>query len=194
MGTDEFEVILASRNVGKISEFGDLLKATGWVVKGAEGAAPLEDGGSYAANARIKAEGGLAESGRLWVLADDSGLEVAVLGGMPGVETAHFGGWEKLLEVMREVPEGRRNARFICVLALARPGRDTLFFEGVHEGRIAQKPAGHEGFGYDPVFVPQGFEITFAEMDKAQKSAISHRAKAVEALLAWWEREGKYDV
>lgn len=139
-----------------------------------------------------------------YVLADDSGLEVDALGGAPGVHSARFaaGGEaasanapdrannEKLLRLLEHVPVEKRTARFRCVLALLRPYpaeaiATPILFEGVCEGRIGRQPRGEHGFGYDPVFIPEGFERTFAELGEAVKNRISHRARALAKLREW---------
>jgi XTP/dITP diphosphohydrolase len=180
-------LILATHNQGKIQELADALRNTRWTVTGASElglAAPVEDGGSFTANAFIKANAAALASG-LWALADDSGLEVDALGGAPGVESAHFGGWKKLLEVMTHVPQDLRNARFKCVLALVRTGQTPLYFHGICEGTISLEALGDGGFGFDPVFIPAGETRTFAQMTKAEKATLSHRGAAMQKLLAW---------
>ena len=137
------------------------------------------------------------------MLADDSGLEVDALDGAPGVHSARFAAQDlhggvnasdaannaKLLELLQEVPSARRTGRFRCVLALARvaPARfEPLSFEGVCEGRIAFAPSGGGGFGYDPLFVPEGFSASFAELGEEVKNRISHRARALARLREVW--------
>jgi XTP/dITP diphosphohydrolase len=127
-----------------------------------------------------------------FVVADDSGLEVDALGGAPGIYSARYAGpaasdnekIEKLLEELRRVgaPKDTRNARFRCVLALAREGEVLGAFEGLVEGQIADQPRGSHGFGYDPIFVPKGFQRTFGELESAEKNQLSHRARALEKL------------
>lgn len=139
------------------------------------------------------------------VVADDSGLEVDALKGAPGVRSARFAGPEsgrqgnspdaannaKLLRLLADVPADRRTARFRCVVAVAvlspdeKPQGRLRLFEGVCEGRIGFEPRGSNGFGYDPLFIPTGFEQTFAELGEATKNAISHRARALAALRDW---------
>jgi non-canonical purine NTP pyrophosphatase (RdgB/HAM1 family) len=136
----------------------------------------------------------------LYALADDSGLEVDALGGAPGVQSARFAALDaggagnspdranndKLLRLLERVPPARRTARFRCVLAVRRLfwpfAAETVFFEGLCEGRIALQPAGGGGFGYDPLFVPDGYAQTFAELGEAVKNSLSHRARALEKL------------
>jgi XTP/dITP diphosphohydrolase len=136
----------------------------------------------------------------LYALADDSGLEVDALGGAPGVQSARFAALDaggagnspdranndKLLRLLERVPPARRTARFRCVLAVRRlfwpSAAETVFFEGLCEGRIALQPAGGGGFGYDPLFVPDGYAQSFAELGEAVKNSLSHRARALEKL------------
>ena len=145
---------------------------------------PPEDGVTFADNARIKARyGRLVGPAGLWMLADDSGIEVAALGGGPGVQTARWADGrhvEKLLEAL----DGRddRDARYVCELVAIAPDRHEVDGTGVLEGAIATAPAGDEGFGFDPVFVPRGETRTVAELGDAWKARHSHRARAARAL------------
>jgi XTP/dITP diphosphohydrolase len=153
-----------------------------------------EDAGSFVGNARKKT---LALRSRLpegaWVLADDSGLCVEALGGAPGVESAYFAGpaadpranLTKLVDVLREVPEGRRRAHFVCVLLVVGPDRAEHVFEGQCEGFLLREPRGAAGFGYDPLFVPAGHTRSFAEMGEAAKNLVSHRQRAWLQLAKW---------
>lgn len=153
-----------------------------------------EDTGTFVGNARKKAWA-LREKlpAGSWALADDSGLCVDALGGGPGVESAYFAGPQgdgaanlaKLVKVMRDVPDGARGARFGCVLLLIGPGGEELIFEGESCGRLAREPRGGAGFGYDPLFVPEGHERSFAELGDAVKAGLSHRARAWARLAAW---------
>lgn len=161
-----------------------------------------EDTGTFVGNARKKA---LALRTRLpadaWALADDSGVCVDELGGGPGVESAYYAGPQgdaaanlrKLAEVMRGMPEGRRGAHFLCVLLLAGPSGEEIVFEGVCGGRLLREPRGGAGFGYDPLFVPDGFNESYAELGEEVKNRISHRARAW-AKLAEWARNRRPDV
>ncbi len=153
-----------------------------------------EDTGTFVGNARKKAQALQATlPADAWVLADDSGVCVDALGGAPGVESAYFAGPQgdpaanlrQLAEVMRDVPEGARAARFVCVLLLRGPGGVEQVFEGRCEGVLGREPRGGKGFGYDPLFVPEGFACTYAELDESQKNAISHRGRAWAKLAAW---------
>lgn len=189
------EVILASHNTGKVLEFAGLLAPLGVEVLGA-GELGLEspteltasEGGTFVGNSKLKAEFACEQTGH-WALADDSGLMVDFLDGGPGVDTAHFGGFMKILEALEGVSKTARGAEFVCVLALARPGKETLTFEGHCRGRIAMTAQGEQGFGYDPVFIAENETRTFAEMSAAEKSGFSHRALAVKALLEWWNTQ-----
>ena len=150
-----------------------------------------ESGTSFEENATLKA---LAASRKLpgFVVADDSGLEVDALGGAPGIYSARYAGAnttedEKINKLLRElaqvgVGDDARRARFRCVVALACTGDLFGTFEGIVEGTIADEPRGNRGFGYDPIFIPQGFEQTFGELPAEVKNTISHRAKAIRRL------------
>jgi XTP/dITP diphosphohydrolase len=152
-------------------------------------AAPLEDGLTFAANALLKARHTAAATG-LPALADDSGLCVAALGGAPGVFSARWAGGHGddaanlalLLDQLRDVPEAGRAAWFECAAALVAPDGGETVASGRMEGRLARAPRGAGGFGYDPILVPDGFEVTAAELTPEQKNAISHRGKAFRAL------------
>jgi len=149
-----------------------------------------ETGATFAENAALKAVSGSRYFPGL-VLADDSGLEVDALEGAPGVRSARFAGEKATdrqnLELLLERMEGEscRGARFRCVIASAREGQLVASFEGKCEGRIIDAPRGHDGFGYDPVFVPEGREQTFSELSGEVKNAMSHRGRAMQAALAW---------
>ncbi|PYJ52904.1 MAG: non-canonical purine NTP pyrophosphatase, RdgB/HAM1 family [Verrucomicrobia bacterium] len=153
----------------------------------------VESGESFEENAKLKA---IAVSKKMpgLVIADDSGLEVEVLGGAPGIYSARYAGAkatdkeniDRLLEELARIGAKRdqRRARFRCVLALGRNGQMLGTFQGIVEGSIVDQPRGLHGFGYDPIFVPSGFEQTFAELLAEVKNRISHRAKAIRALAA----------
>jgi XTP/dITP diphosphohydrolase len=153
--------------------------------------AVAEDTGTFTGNARKKAAALRATlPADAWVLADDSGVCVDELGGAPGVESAYFAGpehdmranLEKLAAVMRGVPPERRGAQFTCVLVLQGPGGIEFVAEGKCPGRLRDEPRGGQGFGYDPLFVPEGFDRTYAELSEAEKNRISHRGRAWSAL------------
>ena len=150
-----------------------------------------ESGTTFQENAILKA---VAVSKRMpgFVIADDSGLEVEALGGAPGVHSARYAGMnatdqektDKLLEELTRVgaTKNARRARFRCVLALAYKGNVLGAFEGIIKGQIADRPRGSHGFGYDPIFMPEGFQQTFGELAPAEKNQLSHRARALERL------------
>jgi XTP/dITP diphosphohydrolase len=194
------KIYLASGNAHKAREFQALADADALPVEiisaVATGGMPpvAEDTGSFAGNARKKArtlKERLPAGG--WALADDSGLCVDALGGAPGVESAYYAGprasgaenLAKLVAVIHEVPEERRAAHFVCVLVLVGPDGEEHVFEGRCLGKLRREPAGTGGFGYDPIFVPDGYEQTFAELGAAVKNRLSHRGRAWAALAAW---------
>ena len=194
------KLYLASGNAHKAREFQALADVGALPVEiisavAIGGMSPVtEDTGTFAGNACKKAR---ALKERLpaggWALADDSGLCVDVLGGAPGVESAYFAGprasgaenLAKLVGVLRDVPEESRAAHFVCVLVLVGPSGEEHVFEGRCEGKLRREPAGMGGFGYDPLFVPVGHTLTFAELPDAEKNRLSHRALAWAALTAW---------
>lgn len=187
-------LVVASHNAGKVREIADLLSAFDLdvVSAGALGLPePEETEPSFAGNAILKAEAALAATG-LPALADDSGLSVAALDGAPGVYSARWAGPQRdfraaMARVARELEAkgaADRSARFVCDLALARPGEATLVFEGVAEGTIVWPPRGTRGFGYDPIFAPAGHSRTFGEMEAEEKLPLTHRAKAFRKLVA----------
>ncbi len=157
-----------------------------------------ETGTSFEENAKLKA---LVVSRKLpgLVAADDSGLEVDALGGAPGIYSARYAGAnatnkeriDKLLEELGRVDptKEQRSARFRCVLALARNGDVLGTFEGIVEGQIADRPRGSHGFGYDPIFIPNGFQQTFGQLRPAEKNQLSHRARALKKLRAFLNSE-----
>ncbi len=188
------KLVFASRNEGKLVEVRQCLVGSGWqVIDPASIGLTLdvqEDGKTMAENAARKARAAVRTTGVL-ALADDSGLEVDALGGDPGVHSARYCGqgatdidrYRAILHRMVEVPEEKRTARFRCVMCLAEPDGGEHFFEGVCEGRIAHHARGSSGFGYDPIFVPEGFSMTFAELGLDTKNRISHRARALHQVI-----------
>lgn len=188
-------VVVASHNPGKVREINDLIEPYGLKAMSAAElnlSEPEETGATFAENARIKAQVAAAASG-LAALADDSGLAVDALNGAPGIYSARWAGPGKDFDTaMRNVEEKlqaagattkyRRTAQFVCALCLAWPDGHDETFEGRVTGTLVWPPRGHNGFGYDPVFVADGHELTFGEMDPAQKHALSHRADAFAKL------------
>ena len=197
-------VLIATSNPGKLRDFAGAARNHGITVSGIPNFASLpavvEDGATFEENARKKAEGySLAVPGEI-ILADDSGLEVDALNGAPGVHSARYAADEphkddantddaannaRVLRELAGVPEAERMGRFVCVIAAARNGRTLATFRGVAEGRILDHLQGTGGFGYDPVFLPDGGGgLTFAEMTSAQKNYLSHRGRAFRELAA----------
>ena len=190
------QLIVATRNTHKTREIEQILGSKLTVqdlTAHPEISEIMESGTSFEENAKLKA---IAVSERLpgLVVADDSGLEVDPLGGAPGVHSARYAGADaspekkiaRLLDELAKIDakSDQRHARFRCVLAVARGGRVLATFEGAVEGKIAERPRGSRGFGYDPIFIPDGFEKTFAELPEEVKSNISHRAKAIRKFQA----------
>lgn len=174
-------LVLATANEGKAAEIRDVLGSSiALVPRPPEVPEPVEDAGTLVGNARIKALA-LCEATGLPALADDTGLEVDALDGAPGVETAHYGGWSRLLAELGDRPD--RTARFRTVVLVRWPDGRELVAEGVSEGTIAPAARGERGFGYDPVFVPaDGDGRAFAEMTRDEKNAVSHRGRALRAM------------
>jgi len=189
------ELLIATRNPGKVREVESLLEEYHLKLRSlAEFSAACEveeTGATFAENAAIKAQAYAAQTG-CWTLADDSGLEVDALDGAPGVHSARYGGAgasdaarvERLLEALSSTGDAGRRARFVCVIAIAdAKGKLVNRFIGSCEGRIAHAPRGTGGFGYDPVFVPEGYKQSFGELPSEVKQNISHRARALKAAL-----------
>jgi XTP/dITP diphosphohydrolase len=181
------KVRLCSRNRNKLRELSALLPAWGLEPLDAD-EYPPEAGDSYYENARVKARFGRSVGpAEAWMLGEDSGLEVEALGGAPGIRSARYAreGDEAIARLLGELRgvEGRA-ARYVCELVLVAPDGHELRGTGTLQGRIASEPRGSEGFGYDPVFVPDGAERTVAELGNEWKSRQSHRARAARALLA----------
>ncbi len=186
-------VVLATRNAHKVIEMKRLLEPAGLSVEPLpdEIELPPEDGTTFADNALVKARTAAAETGRPSI-ADDSGIEATALGGAPGVRSARFAGpsatdEQNLEKLVLEAPADSR-LRYVCALAYVNPetGEERVFF-GDCRGRLARVRAGSNGFGYDPVFVPDatGDNRTMAELTDGEKDAISHRGHAVRALTRW---------
>jgi len=193
--------ILGSGNRHKFDEVAALLAAAPIELRPlpAGFAMPEETGATLLANARLKARAVAAATGAL-ALADDTGLEVDALGGEPGVRSSRYAGEHVtyadnnrlLLERLRGIHGVNRRARFRCVLVLADAAGKEVTAEGKVEGFILDEPRGEAGFGYDPLFLPEGGERTLAELTAAEKNALSHRARAAEALLASLRKLGRW--
>lgn len=191
-------IIIASRNKGKIKEFKQLFNAEGIEVLSLddlkESIPEIEETGqTFHENAKLKAEA-VASIVNEPVIADDSGLIVDALDNRPGVFSARYAGeptddvknYEKVLQELADVDESKRTARFVAVLALARPGEETIYFEGACEGKIALEPKGEHGFGYDPIFIPNQYNLTMAQLSEEEKNKISHRFHALQQLKQWF--------
>jgi XTP/dITP diphosphohydrolase len=189
------DLVIATRNRHKLDEIRAIFHIPGLRLIGADDIPGLpevpEDGASLEENAILKASA-IARASKKWALADDSGLEVAALDGLPGIRSARYAGEppnpeannRKLLDELSRHTD--RRARFRTVIALASPSGRARCVEGVCEGAIVRAPRGTGGFGYDPLFQPGGYDQTFAEMDAAEKNRISHRARALERALRAW--------
>lgn len=192
-------LLVATGNAHKTEEIAAILGSS-WQVSDLRAypqlVAPEETGLTFEANARIKAEAASAALPELWVLSDDSGLEVDALQGEPGVWSARYAGLgakdadnrEKLKRELAARPQdtaGGWRARFRCCMALAREGHTEEVFHGTVEGRIIATEQGAGGFGYDPLFIPDGYELSFGLLPAEVKNALSHRAKAMALVAAW---------
>ncbi|MDR1808424.1 MAG: RdgB/HAM1 family non-canonical purine NTP pyrophosphatase [Propionibacteriaceae bacterium] len=193
------QLLLASGNAHKLAELRRLTAGLDLAILGLADVTPYpepaETGATFEANALIKAAAGAAATG-LPTLADDSGIEVDVLNGMPGVRSARWAGvgatdaenLDLLIRQLADVEDERRGCRFVCAVALvwpAQPGvqRDPVVLRRAVEGTALRRPRGSNGFGYDPIFLPVGHDRTTAEMSAAEKDAISHRGQALRAIL-----------
>ncbi|HEV8591465.1 MAG TPA: RdgB/HAM1 family non-canonical purine NTP pyrophosphatase [Pyrinomonadaceae bacterium] len=191
------KLLVATGNAGKVRELAKLLPTSPVELFGFRDALLMnevaETGSTFRENAILKATGYAQQSG-LWSLADDSGLEVDALGGRPGVLSARYAGAEtpydrkirSLLDELSEAGDTDRSARFVCSMAISDPhGSITFETTGVCQGKLANTPRGTNGFGYDPIFVPDGFEQTFGELDDEIKQQISHRARAAREIVRY---------
>lgn len=195
----EKTIVIATGNQGKAKEFTALFARAGYQIKTLADFPDLPDveetGNTFEENARLKAET-IAQILQQPVLADDSGLAVDALNGMPGVYSARFAGDHKsdaannakLLHELTEIPDEKRSAHFHCTLVFAAPHKESLVVEADWPGRIARIPQGDNGFGYDPLFFVPEFNKTAAEMTAAEKNEVSHRAKAVKKLEKVWQK------
>jgi XTP/dITP diphosphohydrolase len=191
------QIIIATNNKGKAAEFKNFFSKYGIESKAlpdlSEALPDVEETGkTFEENAALKAEQ-IAAILNAPVLADDSGLMIDALAGSPGIYSARYAGTHnddqaninKVMAELKEVPPEARTARFICVLAVAMPGKETIFRTGYCEGEIAAQQAGENGFGYDPVFIPEGYKVTMAQLTPEEKNKISHRKHAMDKLADW---------
>ena len=192
--TKEFKLILATSNKDKAREIAEILSDTPFVVTTMkeEGYDPdiVEDGKTFEENALIKARTVHALAKGAYVMADDSGLCIDALDGAPGIYSARFCGenstypekFAKIFEMLKDVPEEKRTAKFVCSIAVVRPDGSEFTVRGEVCGVLHEKPMGDGGFGYDPIFYVPEFGMTTAQMTKEQKNSISHRGKASRAM------------
>jgi XTP/dITP diphosphohydrolase len=198
------ELLIATYNSGKVRELKSLLSGLPIELKSLNDLSGImeieETGTTIRENAELKAVGYAKQSG-MWSLADDTGLEVFALGGVPGVYSDRYAGkgasdQAKMAKVMHELENAlnaSRSARFVCVMSVASNEGNVVFTaEGICPGSIAKKPRGNNGFGYDPIFIPEGFDATFGELSSDIKQQISHRARATREIIRYLQ--GFFDV
>ena len=196
MSEDQGKWVIATGNRGKEAEIREILEGSGVEVSSLAAFEEIsfpEEGLDYEANAIVKARVVAEKLGEIAV-ADDSGIEVLALDGAPGPLSARYGGEElgdgdrnrKLLGALRDVPDSDRSARYVCVAALVTPEGDAVVARGECQGRILRAPRGEGGFGYDPIFEPDGYNVAMAEISDREKNRISHRALAFRALWQRW--------
>lgn len=185
------KLVLASHNKKKAAELQSLLEPLGITILSADeaGVPDVEETGTtFVDNANLKSVSACKHSG-LPALADDSGLCVDALNGEPGVYTKRYcEDYSRLLNEIKNVPFGQRGAQFKCVLSLALPNEEPMTFEGSVDGFILTEPRGQQGFAYDPVFLPEGEQLSFGEMLPEQKNTISHRYRALQKLYSYLEQ------
>jgi XTP/dITP diphosphohydrolase len=203
------QILIATSNPGKIRDFAGAASHYGIKVTPLPNFSllptVLEDGTTFEANARKKAEAYSAYASGEIVIADDSGLEVDALDGAPGVHSARYAADEphaaevntddeannaKLIRTIRRIPADKRTARFVCWIAAARDGQTLGTFEGKAEGMILEAPRGSNGFGYDPLFFFPPIQKTFAELSAEEKAKYSHRGAAFRKFLEWYSPQG----
>lgn len=189
-------IVVASGNQGKIREFRDMLEPLGYTVKSLKELPPMEEveenGTTFHDNAIIKAQA-VTDAFGLMAVSDDSGLEIDALDKKPGVYSARWLGHDtpydiknqKVLELLKDTDN--RTCRYVCAIAVTRPGKEPVVFEDTVECEIAREPKGSNGFGYDPIVCYPPFHKTMAELTKDEKNSISHRGKAVRKFEKWLE-------
>ena len=186
------KLVLATHNAHKVKEVAAILEpiVPGLELLGYEGPEPIEDGSSFLENSLIKARAAYLHTG-ITSIADDSGLAVEIMGGSPGIFSARWSGDKDdeknrnlVLAQLRDVPLGNRAASFVCTISLVGESGE-VSFTGVLPGHIAAEASGVNGFGYDPIFVPEGFEVSSAELEPEVKNSISHRSMALSQLASY---------
>lgn len=186
------QLVLATHNSHKVKEVAAILEplVPGLELLGYEGPEPIENGSSFLENSLIKARAAFANTG-ISSIADDSGLAIEIMGGSPGIFSARWSGVkddvknrELVLEQLKDIPVNNRAASFFCTISLV-TASDEVSFTGSLPGRIAFAASGVNGFGYDPIFIPDGFEITAAELEPEVKNSLSHRSMALSQLASY---------
>lgn len=186
------KLVLATHNSHKVIEVAAILEhlVPGLELLGFDGPEPVEDGSSFLENSLIKARAAYLHTG-IASIADDSGLAIEIMGGSPGIFSARWSGHkndeknrELVLAQLGDVPEGNRAASFVCTISLVDESGE-VSFTGVLPGHIATESSGANGFGYDPIFVPEGFEVTSAQLEPEVKNSISHRSMALSQLASY---------
>ncbi len=186
------KLVLATHNAHKVKEVAAILEplVPGLELLGYEGPEPIEDGSSFLENSLIKARAAFLHTG-ITSIADDSGLAIEIMGGSPGIFSARWSGEKDdeknrnlVLAQLRDVPAGNRAASFVCTISLVGESGE-VSFTGVLPGRIKASASGTNGFGYDPIFVPEGFEVSSAELGPEVKNSISHRSMALSQLASY---------
>jgi len=186
------KLVLATHNAHKVKEVAAILEplVPGLELLGYEGPEPIEDGSSFLENSLIKARAAFLHTG-MTSIADDSGLAIEIMGGSPGIFSARWSGEKDdeknrnlVLAQLRDVPVGNRAASFVCTISLVGESGE-VSFTGVLPGHIKASASGTNGFGYDPIFIPEGFEVSSAELEPEVKNSISHRSMALSQLASY---------
>ena len=186
------KLVLATHNAHKVKEVAAILEplVSGLELLGYDGPEPIEDGSSFLENSLIKARAAFLHTG-ITSIADDSGLAIEIMGGSPGIFSARWSGDKDdeknrnlVLAQLRDVPAGNRAASFVCTISLVSESGE-VSFTGVLPGQIAAVASGSNGFGYDPIFIPEGFEVSSAELEPEVKNSISHRSMALSQLASY---------
>ncbi len=186
------KLVLATHNAHKVKEVAAILEplVPGLELLGYEGPEPVEDGSSFLENSLIKARAAFLHTG-MTSIADDSGLAIEIMGGSPGIFSARWSGEKDdeknrnlVLAQLRDVPAGNRAASFVCTISLVGESGE-VSFTGVLPGHIKASASGTNGFGYDPIFIPEGFEVSSAELEPEVKNSISHRSMALSQLASY---------